>query len=85
MRRGRGRLVTVSVEDTLQQLRARCVKDKLVDGLGREVRFLRGHCFGAPTRYALETTRREQAELDSLRRTYTVIVMTANPTGDPCA
>ena len=85
MQGDRRRLVTVTVKDTLKQLRARCVKNKLVDRKGREVRFYQTHCFGAPTAYAIETTRRERAELEALRKMYTVIVMTSNPSGDPCA
>ena len=77
------RLVTVTVAQRLQQLRAFCLRDSLVDSAGRPIRFYRLHCFGAPTQYAMETMRRERAELDSLRRRFTVVAMTCSPTGEP--
>ena len=77
------RLRQVTVEQTLAHMHARCDGGKLVDRGKREIRFYRVHCFGAPTEYALETTRREAAELKELRATYTVVQMTCSPTGQP--
>lgn len=67
-------MVAVTVKDTLAKLRARCSQGRLLDAGGRELRFYHADCFGAPTPYALETARRQRRELDSLRKTYTVIV-----------
>jgi hypothetical protein len=78
-----GRLVILTVAQRLRQLGASCRGDTLVDSSARPIRFYRLHCFGAPTTYALETLRRERAELDSLRRRYTVVGMTCSPTGEP--
>jgi hypothetical protein len=78
-----GRLVIFTVAQRLRQLGASCRGDTLVDSSARPIRFYRLHCFGAPTTYALETLRRERAELDSLRRRYTVVGMTCSPTGEP--
>jgi imidazolonepropionase-like amidohydrolase len=71
----RPELVTITVQDTLKQLRARCVRGTLVDRNGQEIRFYLVHCFGAPTPYAIETMRREQADLEALRQRYRVIEM----------
>jgi len=79
----RPKLVTVTVEQTMRQLRARCVRGKLVDGKGKEIRFYRMQCFGAPTEYAMETTRRQRVELEALRKRYTVVEMTCSPSGEP--
>ncbi|MDP9202022.1 MAG: amidohydrolase family protein [Gemmatimonadota bacterium] len=77
------KLITVTVEDTLKQLRARCARGTLVDPDGKEVRFYPVHCFGSPTPYAIETLRRERADLEALRKRYRVIEMSAIP--QPCA
>lgn len=76
-------ILTVTVEEKLIQLDARCKRGKLLDGKGKEIRFYRAHRFGAPTAYALEIMRREQDELEALRKKYTVIEMTCDPSGKP--
>ena len=73
----------VTVEDKLAQLGARCNEGKLVDAEGKEIRFYRLHCFGAPTSFAMEALRQERAELDALKDKYTVIEMTCSPSGAP--
>lgn len=77
------RSVTITVEQRLKQLRARCLRRGLVDGKGREIQFYRVHCFGAPTAYALETMRRDRAHLEALRKRYSVIELTCNASGAP--
>lgn len=77
------KILKVTVEEKLIQLYARCKRGKLLDGKGKEIRFYRVHCFGAPTAYALETMRREHDELEALRKKYTVIEMTCDPSGEP--
>lgn len=77
------KLLRVTVEEKLIRLNARCEKGKLLDGKGKEVRFYRQHCFGAPTAYARETMRKEHDELEALGKKYTVIEMTCTPSGEP--
>ena len=77
------KIITVTVEEKLIQLGARCDSGRLLDGKGKEIRFYRAQCFGAPTAYALETMRREHEELEALRKEYTVIEMTCDPSGKP--
>jgi hypothetical protein len=76
--------VRVTVKQVLKQLRARCIKRKLVDRGGREVRFyfLNG-CWGNPPSDYLEILDRQRRELVRLRKRYTVIEMTCNPSGIP--
>ena len=76
-------ILKVTVEEKLIQLKARCMNGQLLVAAGREIRFYRIHCFGAPTAYAIETMRREQDELEALRKKYTVIEMTCDPSGKP--
>ncbi len=59
------------------------LESKLVDAKGKEIRFYRVQCFGAPTAYAMETTRRQRVELEALRKRYTVVEMTCSPSGEP--
>ncbi len=77
----------VTVEQKLTELKASCsASGKLVDGKGREIRFyhLTG-CWGnAPFNY-LDILAKQQQELAQLRRQYTVIEMTCNPSGIPPA
>jgi hypothetical protein len=69
----------VTVKQTLKTYRARCVRGKLVDRRGREIRFysLQG-CWGNPPadyRQILETQRKDLADL---KKKYTVIEMTCS-------
>jgi len=77
------KLRQTTVQDTLSRIKARCEDGKLVDRNQREIRFYRVECFGAPTNYAIETTRRQAEELEKLRERYTVITMTCTPDGLP--
>jgi hypothetical protein len=76
----------VTVEQTLIELRADCKNGKLVDGSGREIYFYKlTGCWGnVPPNYQ-EILERQQAELEMLRKQYTVIEMTCNPSGLPIA
>jgi|SRR5215475_15194039 len=69
----------VTVEKTLIQMKAQCRKGKLVDVKRREIRFFRPSCWGNPPNDYLEIQQRENAELQKLKRTYTVIVFGCNP------
>ena len=72
----------VTVAEKLASLKARCKKGKLVDGAGREIRFfhLTG-CWGNPPDNYQEILENQNKELTRLRKRYTVIEMTCNPSG----
>src|SRR5207245_8650190 len=69
----------VTVEKKLTEMKARCRSGKLVDAKGREVRFFRRSCWGNPPPDYLEIQKRENEELDKLKRRYTVVVFGCNP------
>lgn len=72
----------VTVRQTLAKLKARCVCDKLVDGRGKEIRFfpLQG-CWGNPPEGYQEILERQKTEIEGLKKKYSVIEMTCNPSG----
>lgn len=72
----------VTVEQKLKELKARCKKGKLVDATGKEIRFYRlTGCWGNPPADYQEILKRQNSELESLRKRYRVIEMTCNPSG----
>jgi hypothetical protein len=72
----------LTVEQKLLSIKAQCKKGKLVDAMGKEVRFYRLHgCWGNPPADYQEILERQQRELDKLKQRYTVIEMTCNPEG----
>lgn len=74
----------VTVAQKLRQLKARCRAGKLSDARGRPIRFYRlTGCWGYPPPDYQEILRRQQQELDALRRRYTVVEITCNPSGVP--
>jgi hypothetical protein len=83
--RRRGKAVkTVTVKQKLNELRARCRHGKLLDWRGKEIHFyhLTG-CWGNPPAEYLEILQRQKDELKELKKKYTVIEMTCNPSGVP--
>ena len=66
----------------LDKLKGRCKGAKLFDGKGREIRFyqLEG-CWGNPPPDHLEILARQQRELHALKKKFTVIEVTCNPSG----
>ena len=64
----------VTVRTALSRLKARCKKGKLVTGSGREIRFyhLIG-CWGNPPDDYQEQLKRQEQELQRLRKKYTVV------------
>jgi len=74
----------VTVEQKLTELKADCKNGRLLDGAGTEIYFYKlTGCWGnAPHNYQ-EILERQQAELAILRKQYTVIEMTCNPSGLP--
>lgn len=80
----KGKVITVTVTEKLTELKARCRKQKLVDGKGREIHFyqLIG-CWGNPPEDYQQQLERQAKELARLRKRYRVIEMTCNAGGDP--
>jgi hypothetical protein len=72
-----------SVEQKLKELKARCRKGKLVDGAGTEIRFYKlVGCWGHPSDDDREVLDRQAWDLAKLRKSYRVIEMTCNPSGE---
>jgi hypothetical protein len=74
----------VSVETKLMQLRAHVAGDKLVDDSGREIRFfhLTG-CWGAAPVDYQKILDKQQRDIEELKKDYTVVTITCNPSGLP--
>ena len=74
----------VTVAQRLTELKAVCKNDKLIDGSGTEIYFymLTG-CWGNPPVNYQEILKQQEAELERLKKQYTVIEMTCNPSGLP--
>ena len=74
----------ITIKEKLTELKARCKNGKLVDHKGREIRFYRlKGCWGNPPADYQEILRDQEKELQELRKRYTVIEMTCNPSGLP--
>jgi hypothetical protein len=74
----------VTVKDKLTALKARCNRGKLVDGAGREIYFYRlKGCWGNPPIDYEQILATQQAELEKLKKRYTVVEMTCNTSGLP--
>jgi hypothetical protein len=71
-----------TVKQTLKMMKAKCSKGKLVDSKKREIRFynLQG-CWGNPPADYGEIMENQQKELAELKKKYTVIEISCNPTG----
>jgi hypothetical protein len=76
---GRTAKENVTVAKKLRELKARCHHGKLVDRNKREIRFFRVSCWGHPPPDYLEIKEKERAELEKLKKTYTVVVMSCDP------
>jgi len=73
----------INVEQKLSELGARCRKGRLVDARGREIRFYRlKGCWGNPPPDYQEILQKQDAELRRLKKRYTVVEMTCNPSGE---
>lgn len=72
----------LNVQEKLGELNARCRDGKLVDSAGREVYFYRlTGCWGMPPPDYEEILQRQTEELVALKKQYTVIELTCNPSG----
>jgi len=72
----------VTVAEKLASLKAHCKKGKLIDGTGKEIRFfhLTG-CWGNPPEDYQEILDEQSRKLAQLKKRYTVIELTCNPSG----
>ena len=81
---GRTLVEKITVEQKLTELKANCKNGKLIDVAGTEIYFYKlTGCWGNPPRNYQEILERQEAELAILRKQYTVIEMTCNPSGLP--
>lgn len=72
----------LTVKKSLQNLKAKCTKGKLVDSKKREIKFYRLQgCWGNPPQDYLEILDNQQKELAELKKKYTVIEISCNPNG----
>jgi hypothetical protein len=71
-----------TVRQRLDKIKAGCRAGKLVDAKGREIRFykLQG-CWGNPPPDYLRILENQERELRELKKKYTVIELTCNPSG----
>lgn len=77
---GAGKKITVTTK--LNQIRARCRGNRLVDAKGKQIHFYRlTGCWGNPPLDYEEILDNQQKELAQLRRRYRVIEITCNPSG----
>jgi hypothetical protein len=73
----------ITVQEKLASLKARCKRGKLVDGSGKQIYFFRLQgCWGNPPENYQEILDKQNRELLRLKKCYTVIEMTCNPSGD---
>ena len=81
--KGRPEYRKITVEQKLNELKARCRRGKLVDASGTEIRFYKlVGCWGHPSPDDQEVLDRQNRELIALRKRYRVIEMTCNPAGE---
>jgi hypothetical protein len=69
----------VTVEETLDAMKAWCENGKLLDQNKKEIRFFRVACFGNPPYNYDEIRQREQEEIARLQESFTVIVIECDP------
>ncbi len=82
--RGAHTVTPITVKQTLNKLKARCSHGKLLDRKGKQIRFynLQG-CWGNPPPDYLEIIEKQRTDLDNLKKKYTVVEITCNPSGFP--
>jgi len=75
-------LKAVTVAETLKYMNARCRRGRLVDRLGKPIHFFRlTGCWGNPPENYQAILDEQSRKLAQLRKRYTVIEMTCNPSG----
>jgi len=77
-----GQINKVTIGQTLKNMKARCSGRRLVDRAGREIRFYRRTgCWGNPPENYVEILQRQREELERLKKKFTVVEITCNPSG----
>jgi hypothetical protein len=77
-----GAIKKITVEAVLTEMKATCKRGKLVDAAGKEIYFFSmTGCWGNPPADYQEILQRQNAELEKLKKRYSVIEMTCNPEG----
>ena len=80
--RGGIRIVKETVSQRLKNMSARCKAGRLVDAKGKGIRFYQVEgCWGNPPADYQEILDRQRAQLEALRKRFTVVELTCNPTG----
>jgi hypothetical protein len=76
------KVATIDVKETLSKLGGKCVSGKLVDKGGKEIKFynLQG-CWGNPPADYLEILETQTKEIADLKKKFTVVELTCNPSG----
>lgn len=81
-RAGQEKIEKTTIVQTLKKLKASCSGAKLVDNKRREIRFYRLQgCWGNPPQDYLEIMDRQRRELIDLKKKFTVVEITCNPSG----
>lgn len=76
------KLIKETIKQRLDKLNTRCKSGKMVDGKGREIRFYRLQgCWGNPPQDYQEILDNQARELAELKKKFTVIELTCNPSG----
>ena len=72
----------ISVGQTLKKLKAKCSRNKLIDGKRRQIYFynMQG-CWGNPPEDYLELLEQQKQQITNLKKKYTVIEMTCRSDG----
>ena len=79
---GKTSVEKITVNQTLKAMGSRCTKGNLVDKAGKQIRFYFLHgCWGNPPADYLGILNRQRIELDRLKKQYSVIEITCNPSG----
>jgi hypothetical protein len=79
----KGEVERETAKQRLDKLAARCKSGKLVDGKNKEIRFYQlKDCWGNPPIDYQEIIDKQQKELQELKKKYTVIEITCNPSGE---
>jgi len=79
---GQGKFEKITVSQTLNKMHARCSGTRFVIQAIEAIRFYRRKgCWGNPPEDHAEILQRQREELDSLKKKYTVVEITCNPSG----
>ena len=78
------RIASVNVKETLTRIGGRCAAGNLTEASGKKIKFYRLQgCWGNPPFDYQEILSRQAKELADLRKSFTVVELTCNPSGIP--